>query len=91
MKERFSRVLLEKTTAEQRAILVKAAKSVKPGGHLVYATCSVLQEENEEQAAWIEGNLPFSRVGEFLKTSPDRDEMDGFFGAVFKKAFHIPD
>lgn len=43
----------------QREILTKAKNFVKPGGQLIYGTCSVLNSENEEQAAW------------FLETSPD--------------------
>ncbi len=34
----------------QRAILASAARLVKPGGRLIYATCSLLAEENERQA-----------------------------------------
>src|SRR5262245_14980519 len=41
---------------EQRAILNLAAPLVKPGGRLVYITCSVLPEENEEQLAWLAAN-----------------------------------
>jgi len=33
--------------AKQRAILASAARLVKPGGRLVYATCSLLEAENE--------------------------------------------
>jgi 16S rRNA (cytosine967-C5)-methyltransferase len=36
---------------EQRRILAQGASFVKPGGHLVYITCSVLPEENQRQAA----------------------------------------
>ena len=41
---------------EQRAILALAAPLVKPGGRLVYVTCSVLPEENEDQIAWFLAN-----------------------------------
>jgi 16S rRNA (cytosine967-C5)-methyltransferase len=41
---------------EQRAILDAAAPMVKPGGRLVYATCSVLPEENDDQVAWFLAN-----------------------------------
>ncbi|CAA7612905.1 RsmB/NOP family class I SAM-dependent RNA methyltransferase [Magnetospirillum sp. UT-4] len=45
--------LTEQTLAElmesQRVILASAARLVKPGGRLIYATCSVLAEENETQ------------------------------------------
>src|SRR6185312_9457099 len=37
--------------AEQRKVLARGATLVKPGGRLVYATCSVLPEENSEQIA----------------------------------------
>ena len=43
---------------EQRIILALAAPLVKPGGHLVYVTCSVLPEENEDQLAWFAANHP---------------------------------
>ena len=44
--------------AEQRAVLALAAPLVKPGGTLVYATCSVLAPENQEQTAWFLGHEP---------------------------------
>jgi 16S rRNA (cytosine967-C5)-methyltransferase len=37
----------------QRAIMMQAATLVKPGGRLVYVTCSLLQEENEQQLGWF--------------------------------------
>ena len=44
--------------AEQRAALALARKLVKPGGRLVYVTCSVLPEENTDQLAWFVGEAP---------------------------------
>jgi 16S rRNA (cytosine967-C5)-methyltransferase len=49
---------LAQRQAEQRAILDAAAPMVKPGGRLVYATCSVLPEENDDQVAWFLANHP---------------------------------
>jgi 16S rRNA (cytosine967-C5)-methyltransferase len=46
-------------TALQGDILASAERLVKPGGRLVYATCSVLREENEQQ------------VERFLAAHPD--------------------
>jgi 16S rRNA (cytosine967-C5)-methyltransferase len=43
---------------EQRALLELAAPLVKPGGHLVYVTCSVLPEENDDQLAWFGASRP---------------------------------
>ncbi len=47
----------------QRAILRAAAQLVKPGGRLVYATCSVLDSENQEVA----GEFDASHGGEFVR------------------------
>ena len=41
-----------------RAALDRRARCVKPGGRLVYATCSVLPEENGDQIAWFLANHP---------------------------------
>jgi 16S rRNA (cytosine967-C5)-methyltransferase len=50
---------LEELVPRQRDILASAARLVKPGGRLIYATCSLLREENEAQAE------------EFLAAHPD--------------------
>ncbi|MGE8320471.1 MAG: RsmB/NOP family class I SAM-dependent RNA methyltransferase [Comamonas sp.] len=47
LKWRQSPQAIEELTAKQTAILASAARMVKPGGRLVYATCSVLPAENE--------------------------------------------
>ena len=47
LKWRQSPQSVQELTATQTAILQSAARLVKPGGRLVYATCSVLPEENE--------------------------------------------
>jgi 16S rRNA (cytosine967-C5)-methyltransferase len=44
---------LAERLAEQRAVLGLAAPLVKPGGRLVFVTCSVLPEENTDQVAWF--------------------------------------
>lgn len=94
LEERDIRELLVK----QAEILDRAASLVKPGGRLVYATCSLLQEENEDQiAAFLSRSDRFERVaagGETLPVSlrektgfsltPHRDGTDGFFAAVLR-------
>jgi 16S rRNA (cytosine967-C5)-methyltransferase len=47
LKWRQSPAAIEELTAKQGAILASAARLLKPGGRLVYATCSLLPEENE--------------------------------------------
>ena len=50
-KWRLTPAQLEKRMAEQDAVLDQAAQCVKPGGRLVYVTCSILCEENEDRVA----------------------------------------
>ena len=59
----------------QRKILGNALESLKPGGKLVYSTCSLEREENED----IVAGLPVTSTHLRL---PGRDPGDGFFAAV---------
>jgi len=58
LKWRFGPDDLLRLRDEQRAILSAAARLVAPDGVLVYATCSLLAAENEEQAQWFETAFP---------------------------------
>jgi len=77
---------LDALAATQRAILVQAAPLVKPGGgRLVYATCSVLREENEAVVeAFLAGHSDFAQAAE-LRLLPHRDGTDGFYAARLVK------
>ncbi len=80
---------------KQLAILNNASKVIKLGGSLVYSTCSLESEEDEDVAlAFLKQNPEFTslnpRVPEqfmtdrgFARTWPDRDAMDGFFVVYF--------
>jgi 16S rRNA (cytosine967-C5)-methyltransferase len=86
---------------KQASILDGAARLLKGGGRLVYATCSLLDEENDfivEQflAAHPEFELvPMSAVlaeqkidlemGDYLKLLPHKHQTDGFFAAVMQR------
>ncbi|MES2183485.1 MAG: RsmB/NOP family class I SAM-dependent RNA methyltransferase [Pseudomonadota bacterium] len=58
LKWRQSTQAITELTAKQTAILASAARLVKPGGRLVYATCSILPEENEAIAAAFSAENP---------------------------------
>ena len=47
--KRFTPALLAKVRKSQRALLAKGLELLKPGGTLVYSTCSIFSEENEKQ------------------------------------------
>ena len=57
----------------------RRAPHLKPGGRLVYATCSLEREENEDVIAHIDAGLSVSATHLRL---PGRDPGDGFFAAV---------
>lgn len=50
---RFTPENLKEIQDVQQRIMTNAAKLVKPHGRLIYVTCSLLQEENEQQLAWF--------------------------------------
>ncbi len=70
----------------QDRILESAARLAKPGGRLIYATCSLLAEENEARVERLLEVAPgFARVGEDLRISPARDGSDGFYVAILER------
>ncbi len=85
--------------AEQDAVLDQAAPLVKTGGRLVYVTCSLFAEENEDRIAAFLARTPgFGRIDPpadysrwrtqegFLRLSPQTAGTDGFFVAVLERA-----
>jgi 16S rRNA (cytosine967-C5)-methyltransferase len=101
LKWRQTPAAIAEMSAKQTAILAAAARLVRPGGRLVYGTCSVLREENE---AIVEGFLgthgSFSlqsadavlaqariglATGDYLRVSPHEHGCDGFFAAVMQR------
>jgi 16S rRNA (cytosine967-C5)-methyltransferase len=67
-------------TSTQQSILDSAAKLVKPGGRLIYATCSILPEENDQQVADFQAShsefnlLPVQQVWQDVLGGPAPDD-----------------
>jgi 16S rRNA (cytosine967-C5)-methyltransferase len=91
---------LEKRLADQDAVLDAGAGFVKPGGRMVYVTCSVLPDEDEDRVAaflartpgFVSGPstadpklTPYLTPEGFLRLSPRTSGTDGFFVAVLEK------
>jgi 16S rRNA (cytosine967-C5)-methyltransferase len=97
MKWRQSPAAVSELVTLQRNILASAARMVKSGGRLVYATCSLLEAENEAVADAFEAP-GFQRLDAAtlvdpalvengnLRLWPHRHQTDGFFAAVWTKA-----
>lgn len=85
----------------QKEILSVVWEYVKPGGLLVYSTCTISRAENQENLEWILENFPFDAVDisgnvgtvfqeetakkGYLQLLPGRHPSDGFFLAVLKR------
>lgn len=73
----------EKEVAElQRQILKTVHRYVKPGGTLIYSTCTICKSENEENAKWFVENHPQFELRWGKQIFPGR-ETDGFYIAKF--------
>lgn len=78
---------LEKITQTQRDILQDYSKMVKDGGKMVYATCSILPQENSQQVAHFlksEAGANFTLTRE-QKVYASKSGFDGFYIALLEK------
>jgi len=85
MKWKIDAEMIERLVLEQRTIFEQAVRYAKDGAKIVYATCSILPEENENQVAYFLSHLPLT-VEKELKLLPEIGGSDGFYGVVFKKS-----
>lgn len=85
MKYRFCTDFLQDLLKQQRSIFEQALSYVKPGGHIIYATCSLLNEENQQQEAFFLERYPLEKEGESFQSVPQPGQMDGFFACIFKR------
>ncbi|MCR5880068.1 RsmB/NOP family class I SAM-dependent RNA methyltransferase [Phenylobacterium sp. J367] len=99
-KWRLTEDTLKKRQADQDQVLDDGARFVKPGGRIVYVTCSILPDEDEDRvAAFLERHPEFQvrpatddpklaanlTPDGFLRLSPRASQTDGFFVAVLEK------
>lgn len=76
---------LDQLRNEQTELLRRHAWVVKPGGTLVYATCSLLNEENSEQISNFLNSFPDFRLLEVQALKPDSQGAQGFFMARLQR------
>ncbi|MFH1549298.1 MAG: 16S rRNA (cytosine(967)-C(5))-methyltransferase RsmB [Planctomycetota bacterium] len=82
---RFGEIQLRELTALQAELFAAAADAVKPGGSLVYSTCSIEEEENAQMVeSFLKTHTDFS-LDESHELLPHRGISDGGFMARLKK------
>ena len=77
---------LERLVDVQRVLLARCAPLLKPGGRLVYSTCSVERAENQDQVAWVREHVLELRWLRSEARLPQQHGVDGAFAALFEKA-----
>lgn len=81
MKESFVKEVREK----QKNILQSYSQMLKPGGKMVYATCSILPSENEKQVELFLQNNPNFKLIKQKTLLPSEAGFDGFYMALMEK------
>lgn len=98
-KSNFTKELIQKSSKTQEVLLKKALKLLKPGGELIYSTCSILKEENENILEKCLKNTDYNLEKielsdeiellpskfEEVKTIAPNEYFEGFFVAKIKK------
>lgn len=98
IKYNMSMEQIDELVSLQRKILQVVSQYVKPGGRLIFSTCTVNRSENQGNVKWIEENLPFQRSSlegilpkelggkeGYVQIFPGEYGMDGFFISSFIK------
>ena len=101
IKYRAAKQRQDELVALQRTILKRAAEYVKPRGSLIFSTCTIAREENEENMMWFMNNYPFKLESldpylpkelhsettalGYLQLLPGIHKTDGFFIAKFRR------
>lgn len=84
-KWKLKKDFLEKIKQTQAEIITNYSKMLKHGGKMVYATCSILPSESEEQVQkFIAQNAEYKLIEE-KRTSPAKDGFDGFYMALIER------
>lgn len=76
---------LQQIKETQQTIMQEYSKMLKPGGMMVYATCSILPSENQQQVLnFMESNSDYTLIEEKI-VSPEQSGFDGFYMARLQR------
>jgi 16S rRNA (cytosine967-C5)-methyltransferase len=77
--------LVARVAAQQQELLATAADQVRPGGVLVYSTCTISSRENEERIEGFLADRSDFQQERVMQLLPHRERTDGFFIARLKR------
>lgn len=86
-KWKLSPTEIDRLLTLQREIITDYSKMCKPGGLMVYATCSILNQENEEQVKWFLASEEGQKWSfkKDIRLWPHKDNFDGFYAALLER------
>lgn len=85
-KWKLSKSFIDEIKETQEKIINEYSSMLKPGGLMVYATCSILPSENEQQVQkFLEKNKGKFELVKDQRLSPAKDGFDGFYMALIRK------
>lgn len=85
MKWKLDKPTITRLVGQQRTIFEKALSFLKPSGRIIYATCSFLPEENEQQVEHFCKTYDLVIENKPFISLPSDGGMDGFYSVVLKK------
>ncbi len=83
-KWKFQKEMLDDLILQQREIVKEALPYLKKGGRLIYVTCSLFEEENQDQIDYITKAFPLRLQTPPFQSIVQRNGMDGFFAATLQ-------
>ncbi len=87
IKYRLTQDGLQEIVSLQKEILRQAVTYVKPGGTLLFSTCTINPDENEKTTEWILNEFDFIKEKE-MQLLPNHEDTDGFYFAKLRRKEH---
>lgn len=88
-KWKMDEATIQERLSQQRALFAEALRYVRPGGRILYSTCSLFRRENEEQMNYFLNRYPLELAGPPLSLLPESKGPDGFFAVLLHMKAHF--
>lgn len=89
-RNQWSENLVTQCSALQKEILKDALKTLKPGGILIFSTCTFNEKEDEDNVEWLKENFALQPLMSPRHFLPHRERCEGLFIGAFRKPSPLP-